>query len=91
MPILTGQQIKEIADQLDFGFRVFWHKKYANTPIVPRTVAQIPWRSNITLLDKLKDNEHIIPNSMTKEQANGVYATAKPAYVRILFIKYCFQ
>ena len=28
-----------------------WHNK----EIVQRTVAQIPWRSNITLLDKLKD------------------------------------
>lgn len=30
-----------------------WHDK----EIVQRTVAQIPWRSNITLLDKLKDTE----------------------------------
>lgn len=30
-----------------------WHNK----EIVQRTVAQIPWRSNITLLDKLKDTE----------------------------------
>ena len=36
-------------------------RKFAETwtdfEIVQRTVAQIPWRSNITLLDKLNDNE----------------------------------
>ncbi len=36
-------------------------RKFANAwqdiEIVQRTVAQIPWRSNITLLDKLKDQE----------------------------------
>jgi predicted nuclease of restriction endonuclease-like (RecB) superfamily len=30
---------------------------WADVEIVQRTVAQIPWRSNITLLDKLKDPE----------------------------------
>ena len=30
---------------------------WADVEIVQRTVAQIPWRSNITLLDKLKDKE----------------------------------
>jgi len=30
---------------------------WQNIEIVQRTVAQIPWRSNITLLDKLKDKE----------------------------------
>ncbi|NDP28245.1 MAG: DUF1016 domain-containing protein [Flavobacterium sp.] len=30
---------------------------WTDIELVQRTVAQIPWRSNITLLDKLKDNE----------------------------------
>jgi hypothetical protein len=32
-------------------------ESWANIEIVQRTVAQIPWRSNITLLDKIKEPE----------------------------------
>lgn len=31
--------------------------EWPDVKIVQRTVAQIPWRSNITLLDKLKEPE----------------------------------
>ncbi len=31
--------------------------EWPDVEIVQRTVAQIPWRSNITLLDKLKEPE----------------------------------
>ena len=32
-------------------------QEWPDVEIVQRTVAQIPWRSNITLLDKLKEPE----------------------------------
>lgn len=32
-------------------------ESYTNLEIVQRVVAQIPWRTNITLMDKLKDEE----------------------------------
>lgn len=45
---------------------------YPEMQIVQRTVAQIPWRSNITLLDKLKDlNTRIWYAKMTLQQGWG--------------------
>ena len=38
-------------DNLESEFYIAYH----NLTKVQRTVAQIPWRSNLTLLDKLKD------------------------------------
>ncbi|MBK8875140.1 MAG: hypothetical protein IPN13_15000 [Bacteroidetes bacterium] len=35
MPTLTEEQIKEIADQLDCGFRSFWHKMTGELLFVP--------------------------------------------------------
>jgi hypothetical protein len=35
MPTLTEQQIKEIAEQLDCGFRCFWHKTTGELLFVP--------------------------------------------------------
>jgi hypothetical protein len=35
MPTLTEQQIKEIAEQLDCGFRSFWHKPTGELLFVP--------------------------------------------------------
>lgn len=35
MPTLTEEQIKEIADQLDCGFRSFWHRQTGELIFVP--------------------------------------------------------
>jgi hypothetical protein len=35
MPTLTDEQIKEIAEQLDCGFRGFWHKQTSELLFVP--------------------------------------------------------
>ena len=59
--ILTKQQIKEIAEQLDSGFLCFWHKKNRDLLFVPDTVKYPeidtePWAKEIELLDKYKDD-----------------------------------
>lgn len=38
MESLTKKQIKEIAEQLDCGFRCFWHKKNGDFVFVPDTL-----------------------------------------------------
>lgn len=38
MDSLTKEQIKEIAEQLDCGFRCFWHKKNGDFVFVPDTL-----------------------------------------------------
>jgi len=38
MKSLTKEQIKEIAEQLDCGFRCFWHKKNGEFVFVPDTL-----------------------------------------------------
>lgn len=38
MESLTKEQIKEIAEQLDCGFRCFWHKKNGEFVFVPDTL-----------------------------------------------------
>ncbi|MEI6533267.1 MAG: PDDEXK nuclease domain-containing protein [Candidatus Roizmanbacteria bacterium] len=49
-------------------------KEWKDIEIVQRTVAQIPWRSNITLLDKLEDSEErlwyaskVVQNGLSKD------------------------
>ena len=38
MESLTKEQIKEIAEQLDCGFRCFWHKKNGDFVFIPDTL-----------------------------------------------------
>lgn len=57
--ILTKQQIKEIAEQLDSGFRCFWNMENSDLLFVPDTVKYPeidtePWAKEIELLDKHK-------------------------------------
>ncbi len=58
MPTFTKEQIKEIADQLDCGFRAFYHKQNGELIFVPNTEKNFSmdteaWEEE---LDKLDEN-----------------------------------
>jgi len=59
MPTFTPQQIKEISDQLDCGFRAFYHKTFGDLIFVPHMDKHFDieidaWKAEF---DKLKKNK----------------------------------
>lgn len=62
LPEVKGFSERNLGRMLAFfrnyqDFESFLPQPVAKSEIVQRTVAQIPWRSNLTLLDKLDDPE----------------------------------
>ncbi len=58
MPALTEQQIKEIAEQLDCGFRSFWHKPTGELLFVPDLISNPEFDNDLfdADLEKLDNN-----------------------------------
>ena len=71
MPTFTKGQIKEIADQLDCGFRAFYHKQTREFIFVPDTDKHMDWDVEAWQddLDKVEEN------FMNYHQINGMETT----------------
>lgn len=57
MPTFTKEQVKEISEQLDCGFRAFYHKQTGNLIFVPNTdeyfdIDTNAWQDDLDKLDK---------------------------------------
>ena len=57
MPTFTKEQVKEISEQLDYGFRAFYHKQTGDLIFVPNTDEYFDedtnaWQDDLDKLDK---------------------------------------
>jgi len=87
-----------LKDRVNFSFAGAWPDK----TIVQRTIAQIPWRSNLALLDKLKGPEGTEENILNpvkfplNDNYNGSppsilsFSAMNPARVSAVFLSLFF-
>lgn len=60
MAVLTKEQIKEIAEQLDCGFRCFWNKQNGELVFIPDTLKhpEMDTEAWVEEMEKLDNNLH---------------------------------
>jgi hypothetical protein len=82
MELLTNEQIKEIAEQLDCGFRCFWNRKTGELIFIPNTERHPDmdieaWSDELELLDSDFDDyqeiDQLEPSDSFKIMEDFVY------------------